>query len=396
MRGFSRSSLLLFLAVCALLGQVKPFDKVDGIPPEWSLNRNACIGFRLLPPGQTGVEARGTFVESSTKAILGPANLGVDLTNANGPRLCVKDFEEPGRFVGVLTVTSKEKPEGFPITLTILQSKGQYWGLTLLFAGTALFWYARVRTVAQGVQAQELLPALLIRDRVNIELALLTALPQNHTNKLTNTIQGLRGIALALEVKNLDAQQFLSPEVPAPWATTPRTTEYKQFLDRHAEEFALMSAVVRHGILPASKLQTPGMPPAKAVLIEGAISSMDNIALAQPKPSASAAASSANNQLLALQGQLSGADGAPPTSASVSPSVESVQFQFRQASAIVWVTWAILTIAIGSVVLIFNKPDFGVPMDLLNCFVWGFGLPVAGQALGPGSATTAIGINLPK
>jgi hypothetical protein len=40
--------------------------------------------------------------------------------------------------------------------------------------------------------------------------------------------------------------------------------------------------------------------------------------------------------------------------------------------------------------LIIPNAGFGVPMDFVLCLLWGFGLPIAGQQLAPGSVKTAL------
>jgi hypothetical protein len=54
----------------------------------------------------------------------------------------------------------------------------------------------------------------------------------------------------------------------------------------------------------------------------------------------------------------------------------------------------VLTALTGVAVLILNNPGFGVPLDFVFSFFWGFGLPTTIGTLAPGSSATALNINI--
>jgi hypothetical protein len=63
------------------------------------------------------------------------------------------------------------------------------------------------------------------------------------------------------------------------------------------------------------------------------------------------------------------------------PTVMSVFVHIELFTALFWIVWAILAVLIGGLVLILPNPGFGGVLDYARCFLWGFGLPVAGQSI---------------
>jgi len=97
------------------------------------------------------------------------------------------------------------------------------------------------------------------------------------------------------------------------------------------------------------------------------------------------------------------AAGAVAVQAAAAPQREMAPFnlliEMRLIAIVSWIIWSVLTVLIGVMVLIVASPGFGTPMDYFRCALWGFGLPVAGQALlqiTPGSLSTRLGITLPR
>ena len=397
--------------------------KITGLPAEWKLTGDRCVSFRLgtNSPRVTGLTVSGTLVEGSTKSILGTADL--DLTfkekekkeqrplqseldqaaseSPNSLLLCVKkDFSEKGKFQGTVNIASHQKPEGDSVTLTVYQSACWFWGALLIGLGCVLALLVKIIAPARLQRAQELLPALLLREQVVAAQKDLEGLAPNQIAKVKALKTELGGLAVVLEEKTLDGRGYLTPKVPLPWQTAPRTAEYKKFLEDTSARLSVLIVVLRHGILPAGALERPGMPANEVALIEKALNDLDLIPNAQPAPSVEQARARAIERFQKLENDLAQVRGfkAPPQPAPppAGLSVERVLFEVQQMSLAVWLFWVVLTMGIGVAVLVFNKAEFGVPMDYLYCFLWGFGLPLAGQQLGPSSATAALGISLPK
>ena len=79
------------------------------------------------------------------------------------------------------------------------------------------------------------------------------------------------------------------------------------------------------------------------------------------------------------------ADGAPTVTYGV-PGSHQLTFQLETLSFFVWILWAILTVGVGACVLVVFNDGFGTTQDLIQCFIWGAGMPAVGQGFGGLSA----------
>lgn len=73
-----------------------------------------------------------------------------------------------------------------------------------------------------------------------------------------------------------------------------------------------------------------------------------------------------------------------------------LQLEMQTISIAVWLIYGLLTALSGFAVLVLNNAGFGVPLDLVFAFFWGFGLPTAIQSLTSGSAAAALNISIAK
>jgi len=78
---------------------------------------------------------------------------------------------------------------------------------------------------------------------------------------------------------------------------------------------------------------------------------------------------------------------------------QRMQFQIEVLSWATWAVAALITVLVGSYLLVIANLDFGRASDLWLCFFWGLGLPAAGSQLSqatPSSLAGSLGINLVK
>jgi hypothetical protein len=76
--------------------------------------------------------------------------------------------------------------------------------------------------------------------------------------------------------------------------------------------------------------------------------------------------------------------------------LQTLQLQVESTSKSVWILYGVLTAASGLAVLIINNPGFGVPLDFIFLFFWGFGIATTIGALAPGSTASALNISIAK
>jgi hypothetical protein len=299
-----------------------------------------------------------------------------------------EDFTDDGSYAGTIELDTEPFTETKSVPLTIQQSREQSRGigLLLLIVGVTTAWAVLAFGRARLSRNQALLPALLLRDRLSETMRQLQSLPKDlldHANTTLNSVSSLIG---KLNPSNLDVQQFLPPELPSIGGSQPvQLSGYQAFLQTSSQTADLLNVLVVEGLLPAGKLWSQQMPPASLVSLEQFVSNLDALSAGFPQalPPLRAAIKALydqwNNQPRA---QVEGLGISPLVMpAPQTPTVMSVFVRIELFTALFWLVWAILAVVVGGLVLIFPNPSFGGIMDYSRCFLWGFGLPVAGQSI---------------
>jgi hypothetical protein len=149
-----------------------------------------------------------------------------------------------------------------------------------------------------------------------------------------------------------------------------------------------------------------GMPPEGEAAIGDAVRDIDALAAESPLPTLDSARQRISSRLKELDGKLHPKkesfrktdSNTPPTTAPAL-SFERLSLQLTHVEVSVWLVWLLVTCVSGSAALVFSNLGFGAPLDYVLCFLWGFGLPAAGQQLtqtSAGSASQALGVSVLK
>ena len=390
---------------------------VSKMPDPWvaSGGDGACTAFTVTTRDApaTDVTVSSTLIEQTTKEgitldslRLCPAGSKCDGTQpvtiaANVPtalQLCTtKSFH--GKFDGSVVLASRQKPDG-DIVLQHAQfsSDGaKLFGFALILAGVVLAFVAKVWARALLDRKQALLPATRMRGQLAAMKKLLDQLDPHYKDAPAKIRAAITELDDELSDAMLDSRHFLPPKVPNPFGFTVDAAGYKTYLELRNPRIQLLSILVNEGVVPASK-EDVGNPPSitKKDLVKTAIKDIDTIA-SGPAPSADQASQRVLQILTTLRSALSGgAAGAMAVMPQANRTLESLQLEVETISKGVWVLYGLLTALSGLVVLILNNPGYGVPLDYVLAFFWGFGLPMAVQSLVPGSAATALNISVPR
>jgi hypothetical protein len=159
--------------------------------------------------------------------------------------------------------------------------------------------------------------------------------------------------------------------------------------------------LVKEGIARAEREDNGSLTAAEQALVGATIKSIDAISATAPQPNPDQAFQSIQPILTSLHNSLFPSPAAAPVGPIVPPAppaseFETLRLQVESISKGVWLVYGVLTALSGLAFLVLNNPGFGVPLDFIFAFFWGFGLPTSVSALAPGSAASALNISVAK
>ena|SRR5271165_356265 len=386
----------------------------------WLPSSMVCNEFTVTPkdsPATNVILGASTLVEQNTKEGISVGKLSLCLVDdgcqaaqpinlsANMPshlRICTTESFH-GNFHGVVTLASVQKPDGD----TFLQSASfssffaKCVGVVLLCAGIYLAWWAKVWARARLERDQSLMPAILMRAQIAALQEILGRLRPPYHSVPSCLTKGLQGLADELSDSTLDSHQFLPPKFPSPYGYTVNAAGYKAYLEARNPSVLLFSVLVKGGIVRAEAEDNGRLTAEQQELVLGAIKNIDSISANTPQPSPDQAFQLIQPILTNLHNALFPPLVAAPVGLITAPTspaseVETLQLQIESISRGIWLLYGVLTALSGLAVLILSNPGFGIPLDFIFAFFWGFGLPTTVGALAPGSATSALNISVAR
>lgn len=315
-------------------------------------------------------------------------------------------FREPGIYSGNLEIDTDPPSDTKNISVTINQTHGcsQFIGFLLIVVGVTVAWLLLAFGRGRYSRNQALLPAILLRERAASLLLDLNSLPSPLQGSTPNTTRELAQIVGQLTETYLDAQQFLPPKIPTGFGSAAaQTTAYQNFLQGQSQLVDNLNAIVTQGILPAAQKWSATISNADLTQLLQLIAKLDALTPNLPQP-----ANNLQTNITAILAQwqptvVAQAAGAPPPTivppAPKEPTSFQILLRMEAITVVFWIVWVVLTSLAGLLVLILPNPGFGGLMDYMQCLLWGFGLPVAGQSLQQltvSSINTQLGVTLTK
>ena len=271
----------------------------------------------------------------------------------------------------------------------------------MILFGVFLAWWSKVWARARVDRDQALVPAVVMRTQLTALQQVIDQLPQGYRAALTNISAALTTLLGELSDATLDAHQFVPPKFPSPWGFNADSAGYKAYLEARNPRVQLLTALVRQGVVPAVAEDNGTLTAPQKAFVTGAVGNIDRIVTTAPLPTADQALAAIQPILTNLHTQLYPPVAPAPAPAPAPPPTapqdyERLAIEMNTISKGVWLIYGILTTLAGLVVLILNNPGFGVPVDFIFAFFWGFGLPTTVAALTPSSAATALSISVAK
>jgi hypothetical protein len=379
-----------------------------------------CIAVSVIPGDAPATHLRiqqSTLMEQSSKKSLGLDHLklcrdanGSDCPNEGfdlpphypGPPLffCVDDaFHGHGNYRGTVSLSALEKPETQALNLNIFSSSGgaKALGFFLILMGVVAAWLTKVYASNRLTRDQELLPMTLLRRRVEVLQSDLTPLPAAFRAAIPGIEGDITRLLQDLTPENLEAQHFIHPVTPSPFAVPVDSAGLKSFLADRDTKVNLLTVLVEEGVKPAVQMGTRAARPTDNDIL-AALGRIDGLRGQNPLPSEAQARASLTQQILPdLAHTVVVAAGVAPPPPVVPPvSFDRLQVEITDLNLMVWGIVSFLTALVGLVLLILNNPGFGSAVDYIYCVFWGFGIPTAVQQLTANSAVSALGISVSK
>ena len=322
----------------------------------------------------------------------------------------------PGKYSGSVTLVSGDKPEGKSLTLSVqVSSLGwKVWGVLAIAAGVAAAWAFTVLLRHRLNRDQLLLPAVVLREAVKVLESQLDGLPrhpsagQPPTPAWPAVSRRLTALTDALDEDKVLLSKGLPPRWPSPWqaGTTPTSLDnYCSHLDEQSRWVGALQLLVRTGIVPVARTGgalPPPLLPAQALAWNTAAAGLDAQAAGPSAPLPEVLATSIQaivaefNRALAVARGPSAAPGGTPLAQQPGPTADQLRVRIALEGTAAWAFVMLATVLVGSYVLVFKNAGFGTGLDLIECLMWGLGLPAASQLTGATTATVATSFQVTR
>jgi hypothetical protein len=309
-------------------------------------------------------------------------------------------FRESGVFTGIVQVGAVGAAPT-TLSLTIQQSSDQQraLGVLLIAAGVTIAWLVLSFGRGRVLRDQALLPAILLRQRastLDLDLSRFDPLIQMATPR---TRAAIAKVASELSDGFLDAQGFLPPDIPSIAGNTTQTGAYQMHLQNMSNLLDGLETIVSVGIQPAASKLPQISSAVDRQALASLVGSIDALADTLPVPSATLVPSI--ETLLDQFHTAVSAQSAGRRGLMVTPGQErartgiQVVAEMRAFTGLFWVAWVLISTIVGYMTLIATDPGYGGTLDALKSLLFGFGLPMAGQAfqqLSLGTVATQFGV----
>jgi type II secretory pathway pseudopilin PulG len=322
--------------------------------------------------------------------------------------LCVDDgFKTVGTFTGSLFFNTGPLTDMQTINLKIQQTRLslQLLGVAIIIVGVAIAWLVTVFARSRIARDQALMPALALTQSLQDLQATENKFPPELQSLATGSSSAIQRLLDTLRVTALDAKNFLPPAFPAFAPSATQTTAYQVFLTNTSAQLADLDVIVNEGLQLLAQRFQPTLPAPDVTALNTAFSTIDGLSenltlLPQAVRDKVTAAIQTFNSAHAVTAQALNVQAqAIAPAAPGQPTFLQVRLEVQTITMLFWLVWGLLSVVIGATVLIVPMPGFGSLTDFVRCFLWGFGLPVAGnsiQSLTTGSLNTQLGVSLTR
>lgn len=312
------------------------------------------------------------------------------------------DAPSPGKYAGSIQLIAKEgKSDSAPFTVDVTSLSYQIAGILLVAFGTVLSLLTTVCVRNRLARKQMLLAAAAIRRRIaDIERDIPALKPPTEAATETAKTAGL--VRAALSTEQLDKASLL----PRLWSidaeSIASSPNFKTRIDTGSAWALVLSHIVTLGFKPLVFLDDNKPAGTSQTAVDGIRTTWKTIdALARSKSGAFEQAPDLAGVDADIEAALKAARSLmSPIGGGVGRATEEerLNMQINLLSFAGWAIAAMLTIMVGSYVMVISHLDFGRPTDLWLCLFWGLGLPTVTQLsqATPSTVAANVGVILPK
>jgi hypothetical protein len=326
----------------------------------------------------------------------------VDPASGAAPRLW------PGKYEGVVSLASEDKPAGEQANLTIYVTHWpwQVLGFLLIALGIAVAWYCTTLLRHWLARAQMLTVPVELRARIDA-LTETIAVLERAAAPLPGIRNKLRQLDDALSDDHLE-RNGLPAQLPLPWSMPPASADFDAFrkhLTGLAAWLAALQQIVESGLAGLVErrnvwTQKPhaAFGPDQATVFDNSFKALDQIATRTDLPDPAALTAQIQLHVQTFQDCLAPhtLTGVPRTPLTVEHRTpKQLRMRIALGGLLAWGFIGMVTALAGLHVLIFSNPGFGTPMDLLGCVLWGLGLPAATLLASATTSSIASTLNVP-
>jgi hypothetical protein len=350
------------------------------------------------------------FALIDTSGLSSPPLDGLTLKESAQPLyLRVSDeFSKPGKFTGNIGLGSREKSDLGTFSLTVYSTsrRDKIWGLLFLFLGLLTFFVISVWVKARSRWILALLPAVRLREEAS-QLLLITEGVQKETGYIFPVLLdppgnpgSLRNILYTLSDEKLKEAGFLPWKFAIPFTTQDLSIQYQSFLLATGNQVSLIGIIVRWGLASVKTMWPQVVKLNLQATGKTALGDLDNLGLFSGPPSlVTTQIQTIVSTLATAISNAGGAGGGQPIGTHGIAGSQQLTVELEKLSVFVWVAWAVLTLAVGYSALVWFNDGFGTGQDLVQCFLWGAGMPAVGQgfgALSAASVTSAFSLQISR
>lgn len=301
-------------------------------------------------------------------------------------------FKKSGQFSGPVRLRSNEKEDLGSIDIAVHSTSDEANREGHILLGLGIFTFFIVSVVAKSITRRQLLilPAARLRQEAMLLRASLEQAAETSEYAFPVLLgpdpNSLATMLTKLQVRELKNAGFLGFGVVIPF-TIPDApvANYQSFLASWTNRLAVQVVVIRTGVDSVIS-SWPDVIAANVVAAgQAALQTLDSLAVAGGTPEL--LRGQVQNALTTLRAAINIAlarGGAVPASSTLiaSPTPQQITVQIEAISVALWILWAVLTFVVGAAALIWFNDSFGTTQDLLQCFLWGVGVPAVAQGFG--------------
>ncbi len=326
----------------------------------------------------------------------------------------VNENLDPGKYEGVLVVSSEGAPDGVveivSATLYATSVAARVLGFAAVVAGV-LISTVGISFGRRWVDRKRLMiPAAVLQESVkNLAAELKKIAAKQHidgarTEPFRNALGAVYGALSEQQLSKIG----LPSSIPNPWVAidTVQVEQLKSYIDAQAAIILRLQVIIQRGVVGVEALRerygrlTAEAPEEAYKAAYEALGSLAKSTTLDSNAVAQRVDDIVDKFRRALESRVRGQEEAlalfSARIADALPTPEHLRLRVKEGTFLVWALVVIITVGVGTHLLILSNPGFGTLADKLNCLFWGLGLGTGAAAMGINVSSVLTGFNITR